>query len=54
MNERPGVLKGTDIPIKTGDLKKVKEDPENFKAYLARNTRWAQVGTPLENQTAKS
>jgi hypothetical protein len=52
MNERPAVVRGTDVPLKTGDLKQVQADPENFKAYLARNTRWAQVGTPLEKKDA--
>ena len=48
MQQRPGVMRGIDVPVKTGDVQEVRSTPETFKAYVAQNSNWAKAGTPSE------
>lgn len=48
MQQRAGVMRGIDVPVKTGDVTEVRRTPENLKAYVAQNSDWAQAGTPSE------
>ena len=48
MQQRPAVIRGIDVPVRTGDVREVRKNPENFEAYVALNNNWATAGTPSE------